>query len=479
MVPATSQGPSALTEFATIDQDASRQSLARRFGALRARFADAGHRAVAQRAAGAAFLIRVASAAFVYLSQVFLARWMGTYEFGVYVYVWTWVLLAGDLVHLGLASAAQRFIPEYMQARAFDLVRGFVFGTRWLVLAMATALAVLGAIVVRLAAPWLDAQAVLPLTLACATLPAYALANMLDGIARAYGWVGLALMPPYVLRPAALIALMALGHAMGFAADASVAMTAAIVATWGATLIQMFLLRRRLAAAVPPGPRTMATRTWIVTALPMFMVWAFYTLLTYVDVLVLQHFRPADEVALYYAASKTLALVAFVYFSVGAAVAHRFSEYHASGDRPRLAAFVADSVRWTFWPSLAATALVLALGWPFLWLFGPSFVAGYPLMFILAAGLLARASVGTAERLLNMLGQQRACALVYAAAFAINLGLSILLAPRFGATGVAAATAAALICESAMLFVVAKRRLGLHVFVWRPAAEAEAEAPHG
>ena len=38
-------------------------------------------------------------------------------------------------------------------------------------------------------------------------------------------------------------------------------------------------------------------------------------------------------------------------------------------------------------------------------------------MFILAIGLLARATVGPVERLLNMLGEQRACALVYAGAF--------------------------------------------------------------
>ena len=102
---------------------------------------------------------------------------------------------------------------------------------------------------------------------------------------------------------------------------------------------------------------------------------------------------------------------------------------------------IASSVRWTFWPSLAATVLILALGRPLLWLFGPSFVAGYPLMFILAVGLLARASIGPAERLLNMLGEQRVCMAVYATAFATNLGLCLLLAPRLGTVGAAIATA--------------------------------------
>ena len=54
------------------------------------------------------------------------------------------------------------------------------------------------------------------------------------------------------------------------------------------------------------------------------------------------------------------------------------------------------------------------MGRPLLSLFGPRFVDGYHLMFILAVGLMARAAVGPVERLLNMLGEQRACAAVYA-----------------------------------------------------------------
>ena len=58
------------------------------------------------------------SAGLIYLSQILLARWMGSFEFGIYVYVWTLVLLIGDLADLGLATAAQRFIPEYTRRKA-------------------------------------------------------------------------------------------------------------------------------------------------------------------------------------------------------------------------------------------------------------------------------------------------------------------------------------------------------------------------
>jgi O-antigen/teichoic acid export membrane protein len=87
-------------------------------------------------------------------------------------------------------------------------------------------------------------------------------------------------------------------------------------------------------------------------------------------------------------------------------------------------------------------------------------------------GLLARASIGPGERLLIMVGEQRLCALIYAAAFLTNLALCVVMVPRFGLMGAAASTATALMVESALLFLMTKRRLGLHVFFWGRRAEA-------
>ena len=99
-------------------------------------------------------------------------------------------------------------------------------------------------------------------------------------------------------------------------------------------------------------------------------------------------------------------------------------------------------------------------------LFGPQFTNGYHLLFILAVGLLARAAIGPIERLLNMLGEQRVCALVYAGSFGVNIALCFALIPYLGMAGAAIATATALVLESILLFTVTRKRLGFHVFIW-------------
>jgi O-antigen/teichoic acid export membrane protein len=242
-------------------------------------------------------------------------------------------------------------------------------------------------------------------------------------------------------------------------------MIIAVAATWAVTFGQSAVLYRRLRTKVPPGPRRYEPKLWIRTSLPIFMVEAFYLLLTYVDILALEHFRNPDEVAAYYAAARILAIVAFVYFAIAGATTHKFTEYHVAGDREKLASFFANTVRWTFWPSLAACAGILAFGWPLLALFGEKFTAAYPVMFILAVGMLARAAIGPAERLLNMLGQQNICAAIYAGAFVVNLAGCLLLIPRFGIEGAAASLSFALVAESVLLYVVTRQRLGIHAFV--------------
>jgi O-antigen/teichoic acid export membrane protein len=200
------------------------------------------------------------------------------------------------------------------------------------------------------------------------------------------------------------------------------------------------------------------------------MVGSFFFLLTYVDVLVLQAFRSPQEVAIYFAATKVLALVGFIYYSVAVAAAHNFTKLHVAGNRRQLAAFYTDSVRWTFWPSLAMTAFVLLLGKPILYLFGAVFTQGYSLLFILSIGLLARAAVGPADRLLNMLGEQKICALVYVCVFALNFIGCLLLIPHFGVTGAAISTSMALVVESVTLFLIVSRRLGMHPLAKSPGA---------
>jgi O-antigen/teichoic acid export membrane protein len=421
---------------------------------------------VTKRLAGTIFIIRVFSAMLAYAAQILLARWMGGSDYGVYVYVWTWVLLLGSMMDFGISASAQKIIPEYRTRGEQALLRGFLSGSRWMTLSVSAAVSLLLAGVVKLLSPWLSAGEIVPLYIGCATLPAFVVANTQDGIARSHDWMRLGLMPQFVIRQALIIGLTAGAFALGLHLGATVAMLASAGAVWIAMIGQMIVLNRRLAGHISPGPKAYDFRGWLAISLPILLVESFYLLLSYTDVLVLQQFRSSEEVGVYFAVVKTLALVSFIHYAMSATTAHRFAEYHALGDKQRLSAYVAHAIKWTFWPSLAATVLLLALGRPLLWLFGSQFVGGYDIMFIAAIGLVVRSAIGPVERLLNMLGHQHVCALAYALAFVMNVVLCVALVPRFGGHGAAAATSISLVFETVLLFWIVRQRLGLHVLAF-------------
>jgi O-antigen/teichoic acid export membrane protein len=418
------------------------------------------------RMAATAFMIRASGAVLAYGSQVLFAHWMGTFHFGVYVYVWTWVLLLTGLLDFGLSAAAQRFIPEYTQRGSRELLRGFHIGSRWLALGLSSGMALVAALAVWLAQPWLNDYEIVPFYAACLALPICGLLGVQAGIARAHNWISLAQIPNFVLRQVLLIGLMALAYLTAFPTDTVTAIVISVASLWIVALVQFVVLNRKLEASIEPGLTTYQIKDWLMTSVPMVMVEGFFLLLTYCNVLLLQIFQTPHDIAIYYAADKTLALVIFVHFAVAQTTMHKFSKHFFAGDRRELSATLSQAISMTFWPSLVATILVLAAGIPLLWLFGADFVSGYSLMFILSVGLLARAAVGPLGAFLNVIGEQRACAAAFAGAFATNLALGLLLVPFWGTTGAAISTSVAVVVESAALFFLMKRRLGFHGLIW-------------
>lgn len=426
-----------------------------------------GERERTQRDALVAFAVRIFSAGLLYLTQIVLARWMGGYEYGIYVSVWTWVLILGAIPHLGLNLATIRLAPVYRETGDIERLRGLVHGSRLFALASGTAVMAVGLLGVWLFRDHIQNHFVLPVYLALICVPLYALTDVQDGIGRGNAWMSIALVPPYILRPLLLLVAMLAAYAANLPMDAATAAAAAIIATWLSGIVQAALLNHRMRETVAAGPATYDFTAWFKISLPLLTMMSAELLLQNTDVLAVTHFMSPEDVGIYFAAGKTMALIMFVHYAVGSAVAHKFAALHARGDREALRAFVKDTVNWTFWPSLASAIVILVLGKPLLSLFGPQFESGYPVMCILVVGFLMRSAVGPADYLLNMLGEQKICAIVLFAAALLNIVLNIILVPRFGLIGAASATAIALSTAALMNAIVVWRRLDIKIAIWK------------
>lgn len=279
---------------------------------------------LAQRMALVAFAIRVVSAAIAFVSQIILARLIGEFEYGIFVFVWVLVVLFGNLSCLGFHTAIIRFLPQYHAREALPEIRGLTTTVRTFALASATGLAVVGIGGLWLFGERINDYYLMPLYLGIFTLPMIALGDVMDGTSRAHSWAVSALSPTYIVRPLLILGLMLLAVAIGEAHTAQTAMIAAMIATYLTSVTQFFILTWRLRRRYLEGPRRIEFGTWIRVAVPIFLIEGFGFMLTNSDVVIVGLYLDPESVAIYFAAAKTMALVHFVMFSVKAAAAPAF-----------------------------------------------------------------------------------------------------------------------------------------------------------
>lgn len=448
-----------------MDAMALPQPLKRICETIAARLAD-GHLATVVRGAGLVMAIRIAGSAIALLSQVLLARWMGVFEYGIFAYVWVWVIMLGILAPMGFGTSTLRFVPDYTINRKWRRLAGILNASWRVVAVLGVAFMAIGLLAIFILRRELEPCYVLPLALAMLCVPGFALGDTLEGTARAFGWVGLAYLPAYIVRPLGIVAVGGLVYLFAGQLTGVAAVAGALAATFATLAVQRFVLSRRIARTVPKAKPFLHTKYWIAASMPLVLAEGLYLVLLNTDIVLLGYFVDPDHVGIYFAATRIVNLIVFIYFAVAALAVPKFSELHAAGDRAGLQTFVHNIIQWIFWPTLAAAAIILLGGKFALGLFGQDFTAGFPLLAVLMLGFIVRASTGPIEYLLNMTGHQNITSAVYGGAALLNIALNLLLAPHFGLLGAASATATALMAASICLFLIVRRRLGITAFVF-------------
>jgi Membrane protein involved in the export of O-antigen and teichoic acid len=413
--------------------------------------------------AAIALAIRVFSAGLIFGLQVLLARLMPQDFYGGFVALWTWMLALGSFAALGFAESSIRFLPRYhLRGRLAALRNYWRFGLAF-VLGASLMLALL-AIGLALGLGAADGAGLMVLLVALG-LPFLAMEYYLEGVARSFGWFRLAAVPVYILRPIliglACLTLSAVGLELTLPLVGAVLIGSMALVTAGLALV----LWRRLALIAPERamPRRGQRRLWLMASLPLLLLSGLEDLTGYGDVLVLSLLAAPEQVGIYFAAARSLALAGFVAYAMTLVAGRRFALDLAGKSRAELQNSILDNTRLTFWATLGAVALALLAGPFLLGIFGEAFLAGYGVMLVLGGGMVVRAMAGQAGEALIVLGRQREGIMVALAVLAVTAVLGFALVPVLGIIGAAWASAAAMACRTLALVLVLRHSAGLRV----------------
>jgi len=202
-------------------------------------------------------------------------------------------------------------------------------------------------------------------------------------------------------------------------------------------------------------------RTILSISLPMLMTSSMTFVMSQTGVILLSMFRSEAEVGYYAIAVKLAALTTFILTAVNFMVAPKFSELFHSNNMEELFYVAKKSAKLIFWTTTPILIGFVVFGKPLLQVaFGHEFTVAYLALVLLAMGQLVNAISGATALFMNMTGNQNVFRNIVFFAAAINVGINLLLIPRYGINGAATAAMISIVAWNITTLFYVKLKFG-------------------
>ncbi len=408
---------------------------------------------------------RLTGAALAFVLQIVLARTMTQSGFAEVAVILAWVGIATALSTLSMPLVVVRYTAEYLELGRVAHAHGVLRFAAWSTLTAASLLAALG--LAGIAAGWVapgradrDAMAVGALLLLPMAASALA-AGWLQGLKQVLSAELLANVGRLLMVLAGLLVFSGIHDAalppivvLALQCGAATLSVAACV-LWG--------WRHRPAGWTTAAP-AFELPIWRRAAAGFLLVMLAAALQERIDLLALGWFGATSDIAVYAVASRFTQTVLLAAQAVAATLAPEFSARMAdirAGRAAQAQALVRRAGRHVALVAVGALIVFAATGPWLLAPFGADYLPARWPMLIAVAGLVLASLFGPAVFVATLLGHARIGVASLLLSSLVNLGLSVVLVPKFGAVGAALATATSYIGAAALAWAWTRRVTGI------------------
>ncbi len=413
------------------------------------------------------FFARVGAIFLGLLSNLALTRWLGITAFGQYAYILAWLtILSIPSMGMGTLVVRETAIAHHQDDK--DTFGGFMRWSLLNILWMSGALTLIGFIAVFISSAYSSRTLQLAPLLGLAGIPLIYLQTHMGALFRGCRRVELAVFLNESFSSAIILVWAAGCLFLGAQATASMAL--------GGRLVMLGFV---LSAFVLLLPRLNRTWNWRASAREKISAWrkslSSLTLLKGVSitagrlpVLMLGMAIGPEPVALFSLSNRIAEMVILALSIVVMTTGPHLAELHAKQDYRRMQRLLTRStVAVSLWAIPITLVLIFAGRWLLSW-FGPHFVAGYPLLVVLAIGQTVHAISGTVSLVMTMGRLERTVLQVQSVGLCITAVLCLTLIPLWGAMGAAIGSTISLIFLNVTLVVLLYRRLGIASSLYNP-----------
>src|SRR6266516_6986361 len=404
----------------------------------------------------AAFLIYGAGIGLTYCSQLVIARILGVDIYGMYAYVFAWMVVLAYFSTLGFDVGLLRFVPAYEAEHAWPLLEGVIQYAQRRAAAVGLSVILVGIFVVM---AWgVSPELRNTFLVGFALVPILALVRIRCSVARAFGGVASALVPDRVVREGMLIGLLAIASlGLGWTIHAPLVMLATLISSilgLGCASLAMHWCRPRAIDDVLP---VYDAPTWRQAAIPLVILGATEALMNRTGVILLGWIADTKSAGIYSLAFNIALVVTLPRIAVNTLFAPVISDLYARSDKGTMQVLITRAASWTFCAGICIAAALFVLAEPLLGWFGAGYEAGVPALRILLISQVIAASAGSQLYVMTMTGHERSATVLLVSCALVNAGACGVLIGMFGLTGAAIGTAVTLVVWNVAMALFLRR----------------------
>jgi len=419
--------------------------------------------AILARGASASFVVAVVGAVMAFGTNVLLARLMGATQYGIYIYVLTWINLLAIVCHLGLKTSLLRYIPTYNAKQDWPLFRGILGHSVQYVVLASLIVSVIVAFIVWFIKDRIGIEHAVTFWIALFLLPLLGVTGLRQAVLRSLKYIFKSGLPDSFFRPMMIIVLsssfyfythenLQATYAMG------INLIGAIVSFIIGTVWLLKVLPEQLSHAQPKY----SDREWLMVSLPLFFMSGMTLIQNNTDIIMIGLMLDTEQAGVYAIASRIAGLIVFGLTAANTIVAPMISELYSTGQYQKLQRMITLAARGIGLFTLIISISMAIVGEYMLGLFGDEFVNGYVPLLILIAGQMINAFAGSVGFLMTMTGHHMQAAKIVGVSALLNIFANAMLIPVFGLMGAAIATATTTVIWNLMMLVYVWRKMSIN-----------------
>jgi O-antigen/teichoic acid export membrane protein len=389
-----------------------------------------------------------------FAAQVYVVRYLSTTDYGALAYGLAVVAFLRLFATLGMNDGVSRFVPVYRENHEY----GKLFGT--ICLACGAVVLAAGLLVVAVHELFFHYMGKEKLVLSLLSIllvlvPFEAADGVLDGLFASLAGTRDIFFRKYVLGPGlklGVVLLLVQRHSsVTFLAYALVVTGAASVVIYSLLLLRL-LRAQQLLQRFNYKTLSIPAREVLAFVIPGLSAMLATAAIPSINIFLLGWLRSLPDVAYYRAAVPVAELNGIVLATFSLLYIPSAARLAARENYVGLNKLYWDTSAWMSVLSFPIFATTFSFAHPVVvFLYGARYAPSGPALALLSLGIYVNVALGFNLQTLKVLERLRYIIVVSIVAILLNVVLSILLIPRFGATGAAAGAAIAVICYNVLL----------------------------